>query len=153
MKTKYNLSERPAMSHPHRISIILPEEMIELEVSSIKHANRNVAGRNTHKVFTSIQTFACGSTIPSPQHIEHRKSVHAWMGNGESCLVGALIGLESSFRRMNSHMSLIGLIGIAKKNVAPSPTAPFAHTLPPCRSTILCTRARPTPVPGNSSSR
>src|SRR5215207_8412050 len=38
-----------------------------------------------------------------------------------------------------------------KKNVAPLPTAPSAHTLPPWRSTTRCTVASPMPVPSNSS--
>ena len=37
-----------------------------------------------------------------------------------------------------------------KKNVAPRPTSPSAHTLPPCRCTIRATVASPTPVPAKS---
>ena len=37
--------------------------------------------------------------------------------------------------------------------MAPFPGSAVAQTLPPCRTTMRCTIARPTPVPSNSSSR
>ena len=40
-----------------------------------------------------------------------------------------------------------------KKTVAPPSGLPSAQTRPPCRCTMRCTMARPTPVPSNSSLR
>ena len=38
-----------------------------------------------------------------------------------------------------------------KRNVAPSPGQPSAHTVPPWRSTMRATMARPAPIPGRSA--
>src|SRR5204862_431916 len=43
--------------------------------------------------------------------------------------------------------------GRVKWNVAPRSGTLSAHTRPPCRCTMRCTRASPTPVPSNSSAR